>query len=150
MASPSSIKSVSGHNDFDSNDEHQSVAANVKNESQLDENMEIAKNARGEAGNMELKNEKLVCPFEGCGKTFRGGWSLTRHVRRHNGFKPFRCPCCFKDFVEKCALKRHEQTHIADFPWVCKFPSCGKRFKLKEYLGISAGKHINARFNALI
>ncbi len=130
-----SANSVTDHNDYDSNDEHQSFAGDIKNESNNPDNLDALSHNEGEAGITELKNEKLVCPFEGCGKTFRGGWSLTRHVRRHNGFKPFRCPCCFKDFVEKCALKRHEQTHITDFPWVCKFPACGKRFKLKEYLG---------------
>ena len=49
--------------------------------------------------------------------------------------QPFRCsfPNCGKEFVQKCSLKRHEQTHSDVKHYACD--ECGKRFKLKEYLG---------------
>ena len=49
--------------------------------------------------------------------------------------------CSLKEFVQKCALKRHEQTHLEDKLWECDFPNCGKRFKLRVYLDVHKRIH---------
>lgn len=46
-----------------------------------------------------------------------------------------------KEFVQKCALKRHEQTHLEDKLWECDYPNCGKRFKLRVYLDVHKRIH---------
>jgi uncharacterized Zn-finger protein len=99
--------------------------------------------------------EKFVCPFPECQREFQKRWSLTRHMRKHTGekvssrssltinnpaFQPFRCGICNKEFVEKCGLVRHEQTHAQERHWECDVPGCKKKFKLKEYLGMSLFK----------
>eukprot|EP00595_Chromulina_sp_UTEXLB2642_P000084 CAMPEP_0196761950 /NCGR_PEP_ID=MMETSP1095-20130614/1269_1 /TAXON_ID=96789 ORGANISM="Chromulina nebulosa, Strain UTEXLB2642" /NCGR_SAMPLE_ID=MMETSP1095 /ASSEMBLY_ACC=CAM_ASM_000446 /LENGTH=288 /DNA_ID=CAMNT_0042112087 /DNA_START=86 /DNA_END=952 /DNA_ORIENTATION=+ len=86
--------------------------------------------------------EVLHCMFPGCLKEFSSRWSLTRHTRTHTGERPFRCGVCAKEFVQKCSLKRHEQTHSQEKQWLCDFPNCGKRFKLKEYLDVHKRTHV--------
>ena len=54
----------------------------------------------------ESLNYNFTCPHEGCNRKFEKKWSLTRHMRTHNGDKPFRCEICNK-VVEISILNKH-------------------------------------------
>jgi uncharacterized Zn-finger protein len=68
---------------------------------------------------------------------------IHKRYRTHTGERPFACqwPGCNKEFVQKCALKRHEQTHQDEKLWLCFYPDCNKRFKLRVYLEVHQRVH---------
>lgn len=57
-------------------------------------------------------------------------------------------PECGKEFVQRCTLKRHEQTHNNAKQWNCPHPDCGKKFKLKEYLDVHSRTHMKLEASA--
>lgn len=70
---------------------------------------------------------------EYCDKSFNQNAILQRHLLIHKQTKLFQCEVCHKTFIEKSALRRHCVTHSTAPPsWKCS--TCGKEFRLKEYL----------------
>ncbi|XP_025106288.1 transcription factor E4F1-like isoform X2 [Pomacea canaliculata] len=47
------------------------------------------------------------CTYEGCPYAFKTKGSLTRHIRRHTGERPYSCEACGRKFAESGALTRH-------------------------------------------
>ena len=70
-------------------------------------------------------------------------------VRTTHSFHPPLIPRSHKEFVQKCALKRHEQTHLDEKLWECDYPNCGKRFKLRVYLDVHKRIHPQVGIEAL-
>lgn len=77
----------------------------------------------------ELKT--ILCPYNGCGKSFNRQARLTEHLRSHTNTRPFKCPHqgCSKDFLRDSHLKHHVKSAHTDVrDYVCSWEGCGKRF----------------------
>eukprot|EP00808_Paulinella_micropora_P023182 g10829.t1 len=91
----------------------------------------------------------FVCPEPNCGYSFPTHFSLKRHLKRHNGQKPFQCTFydpqtqerCSMSFSEKSTLKRHLQMHTGRRPYCCEFPGCTRRFADRVNLQRHVEKH---------
>ncbi|CAH1159317.1 unnamed protein product [Phaedon cochleariae] len=84
--------------------------------------------------------QKFKCHIDGCRKTFRRGWLLENHVRRHNGERPFICDNekCMKSFTNYAHLKRHKSmVHDRSDELTCDNPGCGlvlsNKYSLKKH-----------------
>ncbi|XP_011663291.2 uncharacterized protein LOC100889583 isoform X2 [Strongylocentrotus purpuratus] len=76
------------------------------------------------------ENEEKPCDV--CGKVFRSGSRLTRHMLIHSRPNSFKCDVCSKVFNRRDHLKRHQLTHSGIRPYGCT--QCGKRFVRNDHL----------------
>lgn len=49
-----------------------------------------------------------------CQKAFSQSSNLITHMRKHSGYKPFKCGMCDKAFQRKVDLRRHRESQHAD------------------------------------
>ncbi|XP_018574205.1 zinc finger protein 585B-like [Anoplophora glabripennis] len=61
-------------------------------------------------GNVKVPEriKKFFCHL--CPKSYFANNKLQKHIRSHNGERPFRCPHCEKSFVDKSYIKQHLKT----------------------------------------
>jgi len=78
--------------------------------------------------------ERHLCHFPDCGKTFTKTAHLQIHLRSHAGIRPFICsaPHCGASFARRNDLLRHIGSlhSAANFPCV----HCGKNFGRKDHM----------------
>ncbi len=55
------------------------------------------------------RDGKFFCTLCGSGHRDRSGW--IEHVRSHTGERPYKCMVCFRAFIRKRTLVRHEKIH---------------------------------------
>lgn len=83
-----------------------------------------------------------VCSL--CGKSFKGTYSLQRHIRNahENTGTIYPCPDCGKEFSQQQILKQHIKIHQKAFTCFCE--TCGKgflsRFKMTEHSRMHTGE----------
>lgn len=86
---------------------------------------------------------KIVCPFQGCDKSFRKPSQLEQHQRMHTGERPYMClvDSCEKRYARAAHLKRHyEQSHSVNDAYdraeyyICGEDGCYQKFTKKQNL----------------
>ena len=71
--------------------------------------------------------KKFVCSGYGdCNRRFPNKRWLERHVRVHNGEKPFKCDVCQSQFLLSHHLKNHMRLHTGEKPFKCLL--CGGEY----------------------
>jgi uncharacterized Zn-finger protein len=88
-----------------------------------------------------VHENKHVCSFASCGKSFPTDYALKAHSKVHSNDRP--CAClvagCGKAFKDEKALSNHARVHTGEKPFKCgedglftpHEPGCGMRFGYK-------------------
>ncbi|KAM4041606.1 zinc finger protein 513 [Anomaloglossus baeobatrachus] len=83
----------------------------------------------------EAQKERLLFPCRLCPFSTHYSSHLKRHMKTHNGEKPFRCPHCLYASAQLVNLKRHLRTHTGEKPFRCDHCSfsCSSPGNLKRH-----------------
>lgn len=79
----------------------------------------LLKGAGGDEGGPENGQQKLnSCPL--CGFSSRYTNHVKRHMKTHNGEKPYRCSLCSYASAQLVNLQRHLRIHTGEKPYKCE------------------------------
>ena len=56
-------------------------------------------------------HKPYLCPVAHCDKSFTRSDELQRHVRTHDGTRPYACVVCSKAFLRRDHIRKHMRTH---------------------------------------
>ncbi|KAJ1158657.1 hypothetical protein NDU88_011345 [Pleurodeles waltl] len=89
-------------------------------------------------GNGCLKTERMVYSCRLCAFVTHYSSHLKRHMKTHNGEKPFKCMQCSYASAQLVNLKRHTRTHTGEKPFRCECCSfsCSSLGNLKRHMRI--------------
>ncbi|KAK2833510.1 hypothetical protein Q5P01_017399 [Channa striata] len=76
-------------------------------------------------GDDQTSSKLHTCPH--CNRSFKGLNYFRFHVKRHLGYKPFKCTLCQKEFLTGYLLKKHMEVHVSERRYKCG--ECGKLYK---------------------
>lgn len=63
-----------------------------------------------------------------CGKLFSHVGNYRKHMKIHEGYRPFSCSICSKRFAQSSNFKNHMKVHLNDRPYKCEFQNCHRSF----------------------
>ena len=63
------------------------------------------------------ENGRYICPKEDCDRNYTSKYIMLRHIKTHNGLRPFQCPHCPKSFQLAQYLKDHLYIHTGERPY---------------------------------
>uniref|UniRef100_W5UEP5 Zinc finger protein 513 n=1 Tax=Ictalurus punctatus TaxID=7998 RepID=W5UEP5_ICTPU len=94
----------------------------------------VLKGADGEGAGPENGQQKLnSCPL--CGFSSRYTNHVKRHMKTHNGEKPYRCSLCSYASAQLVNLQRHLRIHTGEKPYQCEYCTfaCSSLGNLKRH-----------------
>lgn len=101
-------------------------------ESDLTSPGSVRSDVMGEDGAAGTGEDRLLCQFPGCGRSFDRPNLLKRHIKVHSGeasSSRFVCDVCKKSFESGSKLEDHYRRHTGERPFQCHV--CGNKFRYK-------------------
>lgn len=110
---------------LDDDDEHSCLRCSKRDGTSLEDRsvhigaQSVLKGAEGEGAGPENDQQKLnSCPL--CGFSSRYTNHVKRHMKTHNGEKPYRCSLCSYASAQLVNLQRHLRIHTGEKPYKCE------------------------------
>lgn len=85
------------------------------------------------------KSESMIHICSQCNKDFSTKTNLLRHMKTHDGSKPYKCNICGNSFTQNGSLKQHMHIHTGMRPFVCNF--CNRGFTQMKSLEFHKRRH---------